>query len=182
MIPSSPWVVLKNLHNKGFEAYLVGGCVRDLILNRIPKDFDIITNARLKQIKKQFHHCEIVGRIFPICRVHVKGSIVEVSSFDTVAKHAEKEEEPFVPKMPKGCPQKDLILWKNSMHRDFTINSLFFNPFVNRIYDYANAMQDLQLLKVYFDMNSATDFSACSLVIWRRLCKNLARLEIGCSS
>ncbi|XP_055828360.1 uncharacterized protein LOC129896470 isoform X2 [Solanum dulcamara] len=148
MIPPSPWVVLKILHYEGFEAYLVGGCVRDLILNRIPKDFDIITNARLQQIKKQFHHCEIVGRIFPICRVHVKGSIVEVSSFDTVAKHAEKEEEPFVPKMPKGCPQKDLILWKNSMHRDFTINSLFFNPFVNRIYDYANAMQDLRSLKL----------------------------------
>ncbi|KAG5614148.1 hypothetical protein H5410_013972 [Solanum commersonii] len=148
MIPPSPLVVLKILHGEGFEAYLVGGCVRDLILNRIPKDFDIITNARLRQIKKRFHRCEIVGRIFPICRVHVKGSIVEVSSFDTVAKHAEKEEAPLVPKMPKGCPEKDFILWNNSMHRDFTINSLFFNPFVNRIYDYANAMQDLRSLKL----------------------------------
>ncbi|XP_049394305.1 uncharacterized protein LOC125858543 isoform X1 [Solanum stenotomum] len=148
MIPPSPRVVLKILHGEGFEAYLVGGCVRDLILNRIPKDFDIITNATLRQIKKQFRRCEIVGRIFPICRVHVKGSIVEVSSFDTVAKHAEKEEAPLVPKMPKGCPEKDFILWNNSMHRDFTINSLFFNPFVNRIYDYANAMQDLRSLKL----------------------------------
>ncbi|KAK4733310.1 hypothetical protein R3W88_007571 [Solanum pinnatisectum] len=148
MIPPSPLVVLKILHGEGFKAYLVGGCVRDLILNRIPKDFDIITNARLRQIKKQFHRCEIVGRRFPICRVHVKGSIVEVSSFDTVAKHAEKEEAPLVPKMPKGCPEKDFILWNNSMHRDFTINSLFYNPFVNRIYDYANAMQDLRSLKL----------------------------------
>ncbi|KAL3341233.1 hypothetical protein AABB24_025670 [Solanum stoloniferum] len=148
MIPLSPLVVLKILHGKGFEAYLVGGCVRDLILNRIPKDFDIITNARLRQIKKQFHRCEIVGRRFPICRVHVQGSTVEVSSFDTVARHAEKEEAPLVPKMPKGCPEKDFILWNNSMHRDFTINSLFFNPFVNRIYDYANAMQDLRSLKL----------------------------------
>ncbi|KAM3306355.1 hypothetical protein P3S67_013225 [Capsicum chacoense] len=148
VIPPSSWIVLKILHNEGFEAYLVGGCVRDLILNRIPKDFDIITNARLRQIKKQFHHCEIVGRRFPICRVHAKGSVVEVSSFDTVAKHSEKEEECFVPKMPKGCAEKDFILWNNSMHRDFTINSLFFNPFVNRIYDYANAMQDLRSLKL----------------------------------
>ncbi|KAJ8531428.1 hypothetical protein K7X08_026862 [Anisodus acutangulus] len=147
-IPPSAWVVLKILHGEGFEAYLVGGCVRDLILNRIPKDFDIITNARLPQIKKQFHRCEIVGRRFPICRVHAKGSVVEVSSFDTVAKHAEKEEELFDPKMPQGCAQKDFILWKNSMQRDFTINSLFFNPFVNRIYDYANAMGDLRSLKL----------------------------------
>ncbi|KAF3627984.1 hypothetical protein FXO37_29589 [Capsicum annuum] len=120
----------------GFEAYLVGGCVRDLILNRIPKDFDIITNARLRQIKKQFHHCEIVGRRFPICRVHAKGSVVEVSSFDTVAKHSEKEEECFVPKMPKGCAEKDFILWNNSMHRDFTINSgLYISSFSMRKVD-----------------------------------------------
>ncbi|XP_059284416.1 uncharacterized protein LOC132037810 isoform X3 [Lycium ferocissimum] len=148
MISPSAWVVLKILHYEGFEAYLVGGCVRDLILNRIPKDFDIITNARLPQIKKQFHRCEIVGRRFPICRVHAKGSIVEVSSFDTVAKHAEKEEEHFDSKMPEGCAQKDFILWKNSMQRDFTVNSLFFNPFVNRIYDYADATGDLRSLKL----------------------------------
>ncbi|XP_016451893.1 uncharacterized protein LOC107776501 isoform X1 [Nicotiana tabacum] len=148
MIPPSAWVVLKILQSEGFEAYLVGGCVRDLILNRIPKDFDIITNAKLPQIKKQFHRSQIVGQRFPICRVHVKGSVIEVSSFDTVAKNAEKEEEIFVPKMPKGCDQKDFILWKNSMHRDFTINSLFFNPLMNRIYDYVNAMQDLRSLKL----------------------------------
>lgn len=48
--------------------------------------------------------------------------LLQVSSFDTVAKHAEKEEAPLVPEIPKGCPEKDFILWNNSMHRDFTIN------------------------------------------------------------
>lgn len=95
----------------GFEGYLVGGCVRDLLLNRKPKDFDVITTANLSQvflpwnslivvlctylliitcdaielsiclilqIKKQFHRCVIVGRRFPICRVHIKGSVIEV--------------------------------------------------------------------------------------------------------
>ncbi|WMV18028.1 hypothetical protein MTR67_011413 [Solanum verrucosum] len=57
MIPPSPRVVLKILHGEGFEAYLVGGCVRDLILNRIPKDFDIITNATLRQVLDE---CEII--------------------------------------------------------------------------------------------------------------------------
>ncbi|MCE0482070.1 hypothetical protein HAX54_040461 [Datura stramonium] len=144
MIPASATIVLKVLQSGGFEAYLVGGCVRDLILNRIPKDFDVITTARLLQIRSRFHRAIIVGRRFPICRVHINGSIVEVSSFDTVAKQTGKREKLFVPKMPKEFHQKDFILWKNSTHRDFTVNSLFFDPSVNTIYDYADAMMDLK--------------------------------------
>ncbi|CAH9094827.1 unnamed protein product [Cuscuta epithymum] len=148
IIPSSPLMVLKLLKQKGFEAYLVGGCVRDLILNRIPKDFDVITTAGLCQIKKQFHRAVIVGRRFPICRVHIRGTVVEVSSFDTVSQQVEKSKNSFVPKMPKRCDEKDVYRWRNSMHRDFTINSLFYDPFSNIIYDYANAMADLKSLKL----------------------------------
>ncbi|EXC35254.1 Poly(A) polymerase [Morus notabilis] len=61
----------------GFDAYLVGGCVRDLLLNKIPKDFDVITTANLDQIKKQFRRAIIVGQRFPICRVHIQGSVTE---------------------------------------------------------------------------------------------------------
>lgn len=145
-IPESSWIVLKILQRAGFEAYLVGGCVRDLLLNKAPKDFDIITTAALKQIKKEFHRCIIVGSRFPICRVHVKGTVIEVSSFDTVAKH--DEEKDLVMKIPHGCDKNDFVRWKNSMHRDFTVNSLFFNPFEYKIYDYANAMMDLRSLKL----------------------------------
>ncbi|KAK9948263.1 hypothetical protein M0R45_003847 [Rubus argutus] len=154
MISQSSWTVLKILQGEGFEAYLVGGCVRDLILKRIPKDFDVITTANLKQIKNQFHRAHIVGQRFPICMVHVKGSchrgwlVNIVSSFATVAKqHSDKEEVTFS-QMPKGCNKKDFIRWRNSMHRDFTINSLFFDPFSNKIYDYANGMADLRSLKL----------------------------------
>ncbi|XP_012065376.1 uncharacterized protein LOC105628553 [Jatropha curcas] len=147
-IPPSPWIVLKILHDKGFEAYLVGGCVRDLLLNRIPKDFDVITTAKLKQVKKQFRRCEIVGRRFPICMVHIKGSVVEVSSFETVAKHAEEKEKFLLSQMPSSCDEKDFIRWRNSMHRDFTINSLFFDPFMDKIYDYANGIADLRSFKL----------------------------------
>ncbi|CAH9089725.1 unnamed protein product [Cuscuta europaea] len=141
-------MVLKLLKQKGFEAYLVGGCVRDLILNRIPKDFDVITTAGLRQIKKQFHRAVIVGRRFPICRVHIRGTVVEVSSFDTVSQQVEKSKNSFVPKMLKRCDEKDVYRWRNSMHRDFTINSLFYDPFGNIIYDYVNAMADLKSLKL----------------------------------
>ncbi|KAL5706176.1 hypothetical protein ACHQM5_024380 [Ranunculus cassubicifolius] len=71
---------LSLLRRNGFEAYLVGGCVRDLLLRRIPKDFDVITNANLKQIKKQFHRSKVVGNRFPICHVFIKGSMVEFHS------------------------------------------------------------------------------------------------------
>lgn len=88
--------------NVGYEVYLVGGCVRDLVLRRTPKDFDILTSAELKevfffvhlepkhqviywkicalylQVMRAFPRCEIVGRRFPICHVHVDDAIVEV--------------------------------------------------------------------------------------------------------
>ncbi|XP_015895909.3 uncharacterized protein LOC107429691 isoform X3 [Ziziphus jujuba] len=71
-------LVLSRLRKKGYEVYLVGGCVRDLILKKTPKDFDIITSAELKEIKQTFIHCEIVGKRFPICHVHVNDTIVEM--------------------------------------------------------------------------------------------------------
>ncbi|XWS42225.1 hypothetical protein CRYUN_Cryun17cG0149800 [Craigia yunnanensis] len=148
MISFPSWVVLNTLHKEGFEAYLVGGCVRDLLLKRIPKDFDVITTANLRQIKKKFHRAEIIGRRFPICMVHIKGSVIEVSSFETVAKHDEDKERALSSLFPKGCDEKDVIRWKNSRNRDFTINSLFFDPFTRNIYDYNNGMLDLKSLKL----------------------------------
>lgn len=149
MIPLSPWTVLKILKNAGFEAYFVGGCVRDLLLNRVPKDFDVITTAALTQVRKQFHRSMIIGRRFPICQVNIKGSVVEVSSFQTVAQNNEGKDDKFsVSQLPKRCDEKDLARWRNCMHRDFTVNSLFFDPFVNTIYDYADALSDLKLSKL----------------------------------
>ncbi|KAG7968905.1 hypothetical protein I3843_07G003600 [Carya illinoinensis] len=164
IIPQASWTVLKILRSEGFEAYLVGGCVRDLLLNRTPKDFDVITTAKLKQIKKQFHRAEIIGRRFPICRVHIKGSVIEVSSFDTVAERAGEKEKVFSLKVPKGCDEKDVIRWRNSICRDFTINALFFDPFANTIYDYANGMVDLRSLKgrIGMELNYMLSYGAAA--------------------
>ncbi|OMO83406.1 hypothetical protein COLO4_22540 [Corchorus olitorius] len=148
MISVPSWIVLNTLHKGGFEAYLVGGCVRDLLLRRIPKDFDVITTATLKEIKKKFHRAQIVGKRFPICMVHIKDSVIEVSSFETVAKHDEHKEKASSPLIPNGCDEKDIIRWRNSLNRDFTINSLFFDPIKSKIYDYNNGMSDLKSLKL----------------------------------
>lgn len=72
-------VVLNSLKKKGFDVYLVGGSVRDLVLKRTPKDFDVITSADLREVKRTFSQCEIVGRRFPICHVCVDDTIVEES-------------------------------------------------------------------------------------------------------
>ncbi|TKY70258.1 Poly(A) polymerase I [Spatholobus suberectus] len=143
--------VLKLLRSKGFESYLVGGCVRDLLLNRTPKDFDVITTAKLMEVRKQFRrsaHAKVVGRRFPVCLVHIKGSVVEVTSFETVAQTSNGKEQFLYSLLPKCSNKKDLFRCKNSFRRDFTINSLFYDPFANKIYDYTNGMADLRSLKL----------------------------------
>uniref|UniRef100_A0A9I9D6E1 Poly(A) polymerase I n=1 Tax=Cucumis melo TaxID=3656 RepID=A0A9I9D6E1_CUCME len=180
MIPSSPRKVLEALHHEGFEAYLVGGCVRDLILDRVPKDFDVITTAGLTQVNKLFRRSRIVGRRFPICMVHIQGTITEVSSFDTTAKHSEGKEITAHSQIPKKCDKKDLIRWRNSMERDFTINSLFFDPFSNVIYDYAEGMADLRSLKLRTLIPASLSFKLDCARILRGL-RIAARLGLSIS-
>ncbi|KAL5181206.1 Poly(A) polymerase I [Glycine soja] len=151
MISYPSQFVLKLLRRKGFESYLVGGCVRDLLLNRTPKDFDVITTAKLMEVRAQFRgsaRAEVVGRRFPICLVHIKGSVVEVTSFETVARTSNRKEQFLYSLLPKCSNKKDLFRCKNSLRRDFTINSLFYDPFANKIYDYTDGMADLRSLKL----------------------------------
>ncbi|KAL8034757.1 hypothetical protein ABFX02_12G050600 [Erythranthe guttata] len=176
-IPAS--VVLRNLRAAGFEAYLVGGCIRDLLLNKVPKDFDVITTASLKQVKKKFQRAIIVGKRFPICRVIIKGCLVEVSSFETVAvKSKSKQVDIF--EMPKGCNPRDFARWKNCMSRDFTVNSLFFDPAVNVIFDYTNAMADLRSLKLSTVIPAQRSFKEDEARILRGL-RLAARLNLSFS-
>nr|CCI55441.1 PH01B031C15.24 [Phyllostachys edulis] len=129
----------------GFDAYLVGGCVRDLLLKRAPKDFDVITTASLQQIKRRvFKRCIIIGRRFPICQINMHGSIIEVSSFRTNDNYVKGSEEVDCSDDLNGYDEGDILRWKNSMKRDFTINSLFFNPSIHRIYDYVNGVRDVR--------------------------------------
>jgi len=73
--------VLRRLTSAGYEAYLVGGCVRDLLLNKHPKDFDIATDATPEQIKAQFKNCRIIGRRFRLAHVIFGREVIEVATF-----------------------------------------------------------------------------------------------------
>ncbi|KAI4386858.1 hypothetical protein MLD38_004747 [Melastoma candidum] len=169
MISSSSWTVLKVLQSSGFRSYLVGGCVRDLILHRVPKDFDVVTTATLKEIKKRFHRCCIVGKRFPICRVRIKDSIVEISSFETVAQNTETREDFLSANMPVLSDGANVIMWRNSMSRDFTVNSLFFNPFASKIFDFANGMEDLRSLTLRTLLPARLSFKEDCAIILRGL-------------
>ncbi|KVI06126.1 Poly A polymerase, head domain-containing protein [Cynara cardunculus var. scolymus] len=129
MIARPTRIVLNGLKRKGFDVYLVGGCVRDLILKRTPKDFDVLTTAELKEVTKAFSWCEIIGKRFPICHVHVGDDIVEVSSFSTSARHHHHTRDSGMAfQQYDGCDEKDYSRWRNCMQRDLTINGFLLWP------------------------------------------------------
>ncbi|GAB2221405.1 hypothetical protein Droror1_Dr00012581 [Drosera rotundifolia] len=145
MIAKPTKVVLDGLKRKGYEVYLVGGCVRDLILSRVPKDFDVVTSAELTEVLRTFPRCRIIGRRFPICHVHVGGYIVEVSSFSTRGRKFKKDSSY---EGATGCDEKDYSRWKDCVRRDFTINGLIFDPFGKIVYDYTGGLEDMKKARV----------------------------------
>ncbi|CAK7336072.1 unnamed protein product [Dovyalis caffra] len=177
MISKPTRVVLNGLRKKGYEVYLVGGCVRDLILKRIPKDVDVITSAELKQVRKAFHRCEIVGKRFPICHVHVDDTIVEVSSFSTSALKPGEKFNHDVSK-PLGCCECDFIRWRNGLQRDFTINGLMFDPYAKIVYDYMGGMIDIKKAKVHTVVPAHLSFVEDTGRILRAI-RIAARLQFG---
>ncbi len=160
--------VLYRLHESGDEAYLVGGSVRDLLLSRRPKDFDIGTSAHPYQIKKLFRNCWIIGRRFRLAHVRFGTKTIEVATFrknvpagteaepsesatarespgelrrDSAAKRVEATEggdHAMRHDNTFGTPEED------AFRRDFTINALFYNIADYSIIDYVGGLQDLK--------------------------------------
>lgn len=157
MIDKPTRKVLNGLKRKGYEVYLVGGCVRDLILKRTPKDFDIITSAELKEVMRVFSRCEIVGRRFPICHVHIGDTIVEVSSFSTSTRKSNMHLRYEFGK-PSGPNYKDHVRCENCLHRDFTINGLMFDPYAKIVYDYVAGIEDIKKAKVRTVIPASSSF------------------------
>ncbi|KAA8532215.1 hypothetical protein F0562_032260 [Nyssa sinensis] len=157
MIAKPTRLVLNGLRKKGYDVYLVGGCVRDLILKRTPKDFDIVTSAELKEVLKTFPRCEIVGKHFPICHVHIDDYIVEVSSFSTTGRKSSRKLN-YMFRKPPGCNEHDYIRWRNCLQRDFTINGLMFDPFSKAVYDYMGGIEDIREAKVRSVIPASTSF------------------------
>ncbi|KAK8465742.1 hypothetical protein PHAVU_009G164400 [Phaseolus vulgaris] len=145
-----------SIRKEGYDVYLVGGCVRDLILNQTPKDFHIITSAELKEVMRTFSWCEIVGKRFPVCHVQLDGTIVEVSSFD--AKFKADFEFSHHTEALNGVDKKDHLRWMNCLNRDFTINGLMLDPHARIVYDYFGGIEDIRKAKVRTIIPAETSF------------------------
>jgi poly(A) polymerase len=128
--------VLYRLKGAGFVAYLVGGGVRDLLLGRRPKDFDIGTDAHPQQVKKLFRNCFVIGRRFRLCHVRFGRKVVEVSTF---RRQAEPEAgDPMIRRDNTfGTPEED------AFRRDFTVNALFYDIATFSVIDYVGGLEDL---------------------------------------
>ncbi len=133
------------LHDAGFSAYLVGGSVRDLLLDRIPKDFDVTTNARPEQIKKLFRNCLLIGRRFRLAHVRFGQEIIEVATFRAAPSSSKFSK--LHQTAEHGMLLRDNVygtLEEDAERRDFTINALYYNIADYSIVDYCGGVNDLK--------------------------------------
>ncbi|MBD3609903.1 MAG: polynucleotide adenylyltransferase PcnB [Gammaproteobacteria bacterium] len=137
-ISESALKVLYRLKSAGFEGYLVGGSVRDLLLGREPKDFDVTTDATPEQVRKLFRNSRIIGRRFKIVHVRFGREIIEVATFRGSNDDARTSEE--------GMVLSDNVygtLEEDAWRRDFTVNALYYNIRDFSVVDYTGGMADL---------------------------------------
>ncbi len=131
------------LKDAGYDAFLVGGGVRDMLLGREPKDFDIATNARPEEVKKLFRNCLLIGRRFRLAHVRYQGEIIEVATFRAQGDGASDEEA----RAENGRILRDNVygtLEEDAWRRDFTVNALYYNIQDFSVVDYVGGMADLQ--------------------------------------
>ncbi|BCX82452.1 poly(A) polymerase [Methylomarinovum caldicuralii] len=143
-ISPSALKVLYRLHKAGFRACLVGGCVRDLLLGREPKDFDVATDAHPEQIRKLFRNCRLIGRRFRLAHVRFGREIIEVATFRAAAPEGAgdwaREEE-------TGRVLRDNVygtIEEDAWRRDFTVNALYYDIADFSVVDYVGGMEDLK--------------------------------------
>ncbi len=150
--------ILYRLRDNGYVGYLVGGCVRDLLLGREPKDFDVVTNATPNELKRMFRNCRLIGRRFRLAHIHFQDEIIEVATFRSQTT-GDTEPEPTEVPVPEqrqrhqrmvkdddgmilrdnvyGTPEED------ALRRDFTVNALSYNIADFSIIDYTGGIADL---------------------------------------
>lgn len=155
MISPSALKVLYRLKDNGYEAYLVGGCIRDILLGLSPKDFDVVTNATPEQVKSCFNNCRLIGRRFRLAHIVFGKEIIEVATFRG---HHDAPQDPAKIKDPKALAKKTSrasnegqllrdnvygTIEEDAERRDFTINSLYYSISDYSIYDFANGLDDI---------------------------------------
>jgi len=142
-ISKSALKVLYRLHKSGYQAFLVGGCVRDALLDLHPKDFDVATNATPDEVRALFDNCRLIGRRFRLAHVRFGREIIETATFRSASNHAADDaahdnEGRIIRDNVYGTIEEDV--WR----RDFTCNALYYNIADFSIWDYTDGVKDIE--------------------------------------
>ncbi len=174
--------VLRRLVRHGHEAYLVGGGVRDLLLDRRPKDFDVATSARPEEVRELFRNSRIIGRRFRLVHVLFQGGkVIEVATFRKSPKEETDDAGPSGPNGAELLIRSDNVFGdasEDALRRDFTINALFYDIEKKQVIDYAGGMEDVRRRVVHTIGDPETRFREDPVRILRAL-KFAGRLDLG---
>jgi poly(A) polymerase len=136
--------VLYRLNEAGYDAFLVGGSVRDLLLGFTPKDFDVATSATPEQVKQVFKNCRLIGRRFRLAHVHFGPEIIEVATFRN---SHDKGDDGDGHTSDHGQILRDNVYGnqeEDAIRRDFTINALYYSVKDYSVYDFASGISDIE--------------------------------------
>ena len=167
--------VVRRLQRFGYQAYLVGGCVRDMLLDCEPKDFDVATSATPDQVKKTFRNCRLIGRRFRLAHIFFGRKIIETSTFRAP------------PEIDPEAEGQEAIIWRDNVfgtaeedarRRDFTINGLFYDPVADEIIDTVEGLADVRAELVRTIGDPRVRFPEDPVRILRAI-KFATRLQIG---
>jgi poly(A) polymerase len=168
--------VLYRLHKAGYKGYLVGGGVRDLMLGRTPKDFDVATDAQPSDVRRLFRNSRIIGRRFRLVHVFFRGEVVEVSTFRRVPDPDDQDSADddllITSDNTYGTPRED------AFRRDFTVNALFYDIGDFSVIDYVGGTDDLaaRLIRAIGDPDVRFQEDPVRML---RACEFAGRLSFG---
>ena len=172
--------VVRRLDRAGYETYLVGGCVRDLLLGSKPKDFDVATSARPEDVRALFRNCRIIGRRFKLAHILFgAGKVVEVATFRrNPAMEAPEETEDGLDDILIRSDNIFGEAHEDALRRDFTMNALFYDLDRRQVLDWCGGMQDVKRRTIHTIGDPMVRFREDPIRILRAI-KFAARLDLG---